>query len=165
MKKALRIGLATAGVAAGLSFAGASAASAQVSFHGDFPLPHGRISIGIGHSFAAGSYVPHGYRVYSRPSYGYGFYGPVFSCGAHGLYHSHWIPVRRHQRRWVILDSPSYYPYHSYRRFNRYHDGYGYGRRGHVDKRYYRSDRGHRFDRDHRDRRFDRDGRRHHRRY
>jgi hypothetical protein len=81
---------------AGLAVAGAKPAKAQVEFHGSIPLPHGRLVIGHP-SFRVGGFVPFGYRVYSRPGYGYGF-----------LYRSRWIPVRRYSDRWVVCESPEY---------------------------------------------------------
>jgi hypothetical protein len=96
MNKAFRIALASATMVAGLAVAGAKPAKAQVEFHGSFPLPHGRLTIGHP-SFRAGGFVPFGYRVYSRPGYGSGF-----------LYRSRWIPVRRYSDRWVVCESPEY---------------------------------------------------------
>ncbi|MEO8431730.1 MAG: hypothetical protein ABI592_09505 [Acidobacteriota bacterium] len=96
MKNGLRIAFASAALTAGLAFAGASRANAQVSFRGSFPLPHGRISIGIGDpAFRVGAFVPRGYRVYSRPGYGYGF-----------GYRDRWIPVRRTGSQWLVCESP-----------------------------------------------------------
>ncbi len=119
MTKGFRIALGTAAVAAGLTFAGAAPAAAQVRISGSFPLPHGRISIGIGApAFPIGSYVPYGYEVYSRQDYGYGF-----------EYESRWIPVRRNGSRWIVCDPPvltqGVYP--------DYYGGYG-------DARYYSND-------------------------
>ena len=96
MKKTIRIALASATMVAGLALAGAKPASAQVSFHGSFPLPHGRLVIGHP-SFRVGAFVPFGYRVYARPGYGYGF-----------LYRDRWVPVRRYTNRWVVCESPEY---------------------------------------------------------
>ena len=96
MKNGYRIAIAAAALTAGLAFAGASRANAQVSFRGSFPLPHGRISIGIGDpAFRVGAYVPRGYRVYSRSGYGYGF-----------AYRDRWIPVRRYGSQWMVCESP-----------------------------------------------------------
>ena len=96
MNKAFRIALASATMVAGLAVAGAKPAKAQVEFHGSFPLPHGRLTIGHP-SFRVGGFVPFGYRVYARPGYGYGF-----------LYRSRWIPVRRYSDRWIVCESPEY---------------------------------------------------------
>jgi hypothetical protein len=96
MTRAFRIALASATMVAGLAVAGARPAKAQVEFHGSIPLPHGRLVIGHP-SFRVGGFVPFGYRVYSRPGYGYGF-----------LYRSRWIPVRRYSNRWVVCESPEY---------------------------------------------------------
>ncbi len=109
MKSGFRIALATAAVAAGVAFAGASPAQAQVGFSGSFPLPHGRISIGIGApAFSIGTYVPNDYEVYSRDDDGYGF-----------DYESRWIPVRQYSGRWVVCEPSQAYGY-----------GYGGGYRG-----------------------------------
>jgi hypothetical protein len=127
MRKGLRIALATAAVAAGLAFAGASPARAQVQFGGSFPLPHGRISIGFGDPyFPVGSYAPAYCNVYSHPRYGYGF-----------TYRSRFIPVRRYRSRWVIVERPvvvrRVYTDDEYFGAEDYDDGYvddGYIRRG-----------------------------------
>jgi hypothetical protein len=134
--KRIRIALASAAMVAGLAFAGAKPAAAQVAFSGSFPLPHGRISIGIGDPFfRVGSYVPYGYTVIEDPVYGYGFY-----------YRSRWIPVRPYGSSWLVCDQL----YFRDRGFARpyYGGGYGsYGYRRYDNRRYdYR-----RFD----DRRFD----------
>lgn len=110
MNKAFRIALASATMVAGLAVAGAKPAQAQVEFHGSFPLPHGRLTIGHP-SFRVGGFVPFGYRVYSRPGYGYGF-----------LYRSRWIPVRRYSDRWVVCESPEY----AYGYDGGYDDDYAY---------------------------------------
>ncbi len=139
MRKGFRIALATAAVAAGLAFAGAPPAQAQVPFRGSFPLPHGRISIGFGdRHFRVGSYAPSSYRAYAHPRYGYGF-----------PYRSRWIPVRRYRSRWVVVArpvvvepysvEPYYEPYYTDRYFRGYSGYYGYS-----GFRRYRS-----FDRDH----------------
>ena len=100
MTKGFRIALATAAVAAGVAFAGASPAQAQVRIGGSFPLPHGRISIGIGApEFAIGTYVPNGYDVYAGDD-GYGF-----------EYENQWIPVRQYSGRWVICEPSQAYGY------------------------------------------------------
>jgi len=145
MKRGIRIALASTAMVAGLAVAGVSPASAQVRFSGSFPLPHGRISIGVGDPFfSVGSYVPYGYSVIEDPTYGYGFY-----------YRSRWIPVRPYGSSWVICDQP----YFRERAFVQPYSGY-YGRRdfGRRDFRRYDGDRferrEHRFDQ--RDNRFDR---------
>lgn len=154
MKTRIRIALASAALVAGLAVAGSSPAAAQVAFSGSFPLPHGRISVGIGSpAFAVGSYVPYGYTVIEDPAYGYGFY-----------YGGTWIPVQPYGSSWVIVSRP-YYPSHAYVRpyYGRSYYGRpysarpysGYGYRGYDGRRSdNRND--HRGDRD-RDR--DRDGR------
>ncbi|MDQ6892395.1 MAG: hypothetical protein M3167_06910 [Acidobacteriota bacterium] len=112
MTKAFRIALASATMVAGLAVAGARPANAQVEFRGSFPLPHGRLTIGHP-SFRVGGFVPFGYRVYSRPGYGYGF-----------LYRSRWIPVRRYSERWVVCESPEYA--YGYESDYTYDGGYAY---------------------------------------
>jgi hypothetical protein len=123
-------------------------ASAQVSFEGTFVGPHGAFSIGVGHPrYAVGSYVPHGYRVFHRPRYGYGFWSPAFACRSHHAHHAHWVPVKHYRQRWVVVERPiAYGPYSAhplerawghdrYDRYDRYdrHDRYddddrrGYG--------------------------------------
>ena len=126
MKKAFRIALGTAVLAGGLAVAGASPANAQVRFRGSFPLPHGRISIGVGDygyggygygGFGVGAYVPYGYNVYDNPEYGYGF-----------EYDNYWYPCEQYGTQWVISGAPVFFqgdygyvrPYRSY--------GYGYAR-------------------------------------
>lgn len=148
MKRSIRIALGTAAVAAALTVAGASPAQAQVRFSGSFPLPHGRISIGIGDPFfSVGSYVPYDYTVIEDPNYGYGFW-----------YRDRWIPTERIDSSWVVCERPYFggayvspgYDY--YRPYVRSYRPYAYG--GHY-RRYDRWDG--RYDRD---RRFDRwDGR------
>ena len=99
MKTRIRIALASAVLVAGLAVAGSSPAAAQVAFSGSFPLPHGRISIGIGSpAFAVGSPVPYGYTVIQDPTYGYGFY-----------YGSSWIPAQPYGSGWIVVSQP-YYP-------------------------------------------------------
>lgn len=163
MKRAFRIGLVSAALAAGLALQGATAASAQIAFEGQFRLPHGRVSIGFGSpAFRVGSYAPYGYGVYSRPRYGYGFDSPAFHCRSHGARHSHWVPVRRHHRRWVIVERPivvvqkrihrgSDYAYCRHGRLDDRCDDCRYD--GHYDRRYDdRYDRHDRYDRDDDDR-------------
>ena len=145
MKNGFRIAIASAALMVGLSFAGASLASAQVSFEGTFPLPHGVISIGIGDpAFRIGAYVPLGYRVDFRPDCGYGF-----------EYGRRWIPVRPYRSRWIVCQRPyGVYVdggcgYHSYpRRYRYYWHDHDRGHRRWDDHRdHHRSDRDH--DRDH----------------
>jgi hypothetical protein len=119
MRAGIRIAIASAALTAGLALTGASQAQADVAFHGSFPVRHGRVSIGIGHpAFRVGTYVPRGYRVYHRPSYGYGF-----------AYRERWIPVRRYRSHWMICERPYVVG-----------DGYGYGG-GYSDDRSYRRHR------------------------
>jgi hypothetical protein len=123
MRAGIRIAIASAALTAGLALTGASQAQAQVAFHGSFPVRHGRVSIGIGHPrFRVGTYVPRGYRVYQRPSYGYGF-----------AYRDRWIPVRRYRSQWMICERP-------YVVGDAYAGGYGYGG-GYGDDRNYRRHR------------------------
>lgn len=129
MKSGFRIALATAAVAAGVAFAGASPAQAQVVFSGG-------ISIGIGApAFSIGTYVPQGYEVYSRDDCGYGF-----------DYEEQWIPVRQYSGHWQVCEPSEAYGYpgsfggygsHAYRGYSRYnaHPSYrshGYGQRYQV---------------------------------
>jgi hypothetical protein len=111
MKRATRIALGSAALAACLGFAGASRANAQVRFEGSFPLPHGRISVGVGDpTFPNGSFVPDGYSVYDDPEYGYGF-----------AYGDEWVSCRPYGRRWVIVERRPYFGSRGYgsRRFDR----------------------------------------------
>ena len=98
MRNAFRTALSATALCAGLAFAGASTASGQVFFQGNFPVPHGRISVGVGApAFAVGAYVPSPYydQIEYVPGYGYGFY-----CdGA-------WVPVRQYARGWVVYQRP-----------------------------------------------------------
>lgn len=151
MKTGIRIALASAAMVAGLAVAGASPAGAQVRVSGSFPLPHGRISIGIGDPFfRVGAYVPYGYTVIDDPTYGSGFY-----------YRSRWIPVRPYGSTWVVCDQPFFRqraivrPYSSYGRtdFRRF-DG---DRRFTRDRRDGRDQRGRDQGRDGRDGRGGRD--------
>jgi hypothetical protein len=118
MKKAIRIALGSGVLAAGLAFAGAPAASAQVRIRGSFPLPHGRVSVSIGDQFPIGGYVPYGYDVYDDAGYGYGF-----------VYQNQWIPCEARGTRWVIVGSPVYYGHRDYRYGRTYrNDRYAYSR-------------------------------------
>jgi hypothetical protein len=120
MKKAIRIALGSAVLAGGLAVVGASPANAQVRFEGSFPLPHGRISIGVGDAgFPIGGYVPDGYSVYDNPEYGYGF-----------EYGDQWIPCEQYGTRWVIVASPIFFG----------HRDYGYGRTYRNDRSSYSRD-------------------------
>ena len=132
MKKAIRIALGTAVLAGGLAVVGASPANAQVRFEGSFPLPHGRISVGVGDGgygyggFGVGAYVPYGYDVYENPDYGYGF-----------EYDNYWYPCEQYGSQWVIIGAPVFFhrdyryvrPYQSYGYgYSRPYGGYGYSR-------------------------------------
>jgi hypothetical protein len=128
MRKAIRIALGSGVLAAGLAFAGAPSANAQVRVRGSFPLPHGRISVDIGDrgygGFPVGGYVPYGYDVYEDPEYGYGF-----------AYEDQWIACEPRGSQWVIIAEPVFYG--GYR-------SYGYRNYGYRDYRYsrpYRNDR------------------------
>lgn len=138
MKRGLRIGLGIAGFLGVLAFVEVSAASAD-RFSGTFRGPHGQFSIHVGSpTYPVGSYAPYGYRVYERPRYGYGFDTPIHYCRPHRLRHSHWVPVRRYQRRWLIIERPSVYverPYYE----GRYDERPYYGD-GRYDDRVYADD-------------------------
>jgi hypothetical protein len=127
MNKAVRIAMGSGILVAGLAVAGASTASAQVRIRGSFPLPHGRISVDIGHGgFPVGGYVPYGYDVYEDPDYGYGF-----------AYEDQWIACEPRGTRWIIVAAPAYYSHRDYRYGRTYrNDRYGYSR----DNRSYRRD-------------------------
>lgn len=136
MKQSTRIGLGVGALAIGLAFAQVPAARAD--FSGTFRGPHGRFSIRIGSpGYPVGSYAPYGHRVYRRAHYGYGFDTPVVYCRSHRVRHSHWIPVRRHQRRWIVVDRGNgrdrggYDPYYDDSRYSdrRYQDSYRYEER------------------------------------
>jgi hypothetical protein len=103
MNKAIRIALGSGVLAAGLAFA-AAPASAQVAFRGSFPLPHGRISIGVGQpAFTVGGFVPEGYSVYDDPQFGYGFYAG-----------DEWIPCEQSAGRWIIVERPTRFAVRDY---------------------------------------------------
>jgi hypothetical protein len=116
MKRAIQTAMVAAAVAAAVAFLAPSTAQAQVRFEGRFRLPHGEIAVGVGDPYApvyygsphypVGSYVPYGYRVIRRSRLGHGFYSPSFACRSHRVYHSHWVPVRWHRSRWVVVDRP-----------------------------------------------------------
>lgn len=124
MNKVIRIALGSAVLAAGLAVAGAAPAAAQVRFEGSFPLPSGRISIGVGEpAFSVGAFVPQGYSVYDDPDYGYGFYDG-----------DRWIACEQSGSRWIVVDGSSRFafresaPYRSYSRFGRVEGGRGFSR-------------------------------------
>jgi hypothetical protein len=146
MKKAIRVPIVIAAVAAVVAFLAPSAAQAQVRVEGRFRLPHGEIAVGVGDpyydhvyygapAYPIGSYVPYGYRVIEDPYLGHGFYGPASFCRVHGVRHAHWIPVRRYRTRWVVIEPP----YRSHRYYRRGYDGGRYGSRRdsrRYDRRY-----------------------------
>lgn len=133
MKRAVRIAMAAAALAATVLFLMPSTGEAQVRFEGRFRLPHGDIAVGVGdpyygspygyHRYPVGSYVPYGYRVMRRPRLGYGFHSPAFVCRAHGIRHTHWVPVRRYRTRWVVVERPVVVERYVQRP---YRDDYGY---------------------------------------
>jgi len=155
MKKAIRVALGSAVLAGGLAVVGASPATAQVRFEGSFPLPHGRISVGVGDGgygyggFGVGAYVPYGYDVYENPDYGYGF-----------EYDNYWYPCEQYGTQWVIVGAPVFFhrdyryvrPYRSYGYYG-YSRPYSYGYYSHPYQRYdyrrydYRRYDGRRYDR------------------
>jgi hypothetical protein len=155
MKRAIRIAMVAAAIAAAVVFLTPSAAQAQVRVEGRFRLPHGDIAIGVGDpyydryyddiyygapAYPIGSYVPYGYRVIEDPYFGQGFYSPVFVCRAHHVRHAHWIPVRRYSRRWVVIErpifGPRYYSRRDGRRYDRRYTDRRYSDRWYGDRRY-----------------------------
>jgi hypothetical protein len=129
MTRAVRTCFFAATIAAGSAYFAAEPARADVSFQGTFAGPHGFFSIGVGSPrFPVGSHVPRGHRVFHRARYGYGFWSPAFVCSTHHARHAHWIPVRRHRARWIVVDT---YDGHGY--------GYGYGRYNRRSDHRYRS--------------------------
>jgi hypothetical protein len=143
MKKAIRVPMVIAAIAAVVVSLTPSAAQAQVRVEGRFRLPHGEIAVGVGDpyydhlyygapAYPIGSYVPYGYRVIEDPYLGYGFYGPVSVCRVHHARHAHWIPVRHHRARWVVIERPHF----SQRYYRRGHDGGRYGDRRYDNRRY-----------------------------
>jgi hypothetical protein len=137
MNKAIRVPIFAAAVAALVVSLTPSAAQAQVRFEGRFRLPHGDIAVGVGDpyyygapAYPIGSYVPYGYRVIEDPYLGHGFYGPANFCRVHRIRHAHWIPVRRHSARWVVIERPHF----TERYYRRYDD------RRYSDRRYSRRD-------------------------
>lgn len=151
MKRGARIAMGTALAAAVVSLA-PSQAQAQVRVEGRFRLPHGEIAVGVGdpyygrrygggghygyHRYPVGSYVPYGYRVFRRANLGYGFHSPVFACRDHRVRHSHWVPVRRHRTRYIVVAQPVVVERYVERRPYRddvYYDD-GYARDGYYDE-------------------------------
>lgn len=132
MNKGLRIGLGIVGVMAVLAVVQVPTAQADGGFSGTFRGPHGQFSIHVGSpSYPAGSWAPYGHRVYRRPSYGYGFDSPAFDCRPHRTRHAHWVPVRRHHSRWLVVEQPVVVverPYYE-------PEAYGYGDRGYYENR------------------------------
>ena len=124
MNKAVRSALSVGALTVVLAFAGASTARGQVYFQGNFPVPHGRISVGVG-GFPIDSFVPGPYvgQVYYRDGYGYGF-----DCD------EGWIPVRRYANSWIVIGGPivvrGYRPGYAY--------GYAAPRSGYSPDRYSR---------------------------
>jgi hypothetical protein len=153
MSKLVRSSLGAALVAIGFALASAPAAEAQVRFQGSFPLPHGRITIGLPDPFfPLRSFVPDGYSVYDDAQYGYGF-----SSG------DEWIPCERYDGRWMISGRPIFFGRRNSRYLRPYRDDYRYSqqyRRGFEERRDARFDRPfrERFD-SRRDQRFARDDR------
>lgn len=154
MQKVIRNAVASAAVAGALLFLAPAPSEAQVRVEGRFRLPHGDIAIGVGDPYyrrgypgryhggyygysryPVGSYVPYGYRVIRRPRLGYGFYSPVFVCRAHGLRHSHWVPVRSYGRRYIVVERPVVVVDRGY------DDRYYRDDRYYGDDRYYPDDR------------------------
>jgi hypothetical protein len=147
MKNAIRTALSATALCAALALPAASKASGQVFFQGNFPLPHGRISVGVGGpAFDVGAYVPSPYidQIEYVPGYGYGFY-----CD------DGWVPVRRYSRGWVVYQRPFFiererlYGHRGFDRFNRFDRQDRFDRRSdrfdrrsdRFDRRYDRSDR------------------------
>lgn len=154
MKNGLRIGLGIVGLVAVLAVVEVPAAGAQVGFSGTFRGPHGRFSIDVGSpEYPVGSYAPYGYRVYRRPQYGYGFDTREFHCRPHEIRHSHWVPVRHYQRRWIVVEQPVAYVERPYYESDYY--GGGYGDRGYDDGPYDRHADGGRYGDRYSDRRYD----------
>jgi hypothetical protein len=111
MKRATRIALGAAGLAIGIAVAGAAPASAQVGFYGSFPVPFGRITVGVpGPGLAIGAFVPPGFVVVNDPYYGYGF-----------AYGDQWIACRPYGGRWIVAESRPYVGRYGYGR------GYAHG--------------------------------------
>lgn len=158
MKRGARFTIGAAALAAVVVTAAPSPAQGQVRVEGRFRLPHGDIAVSVGdrygrrhggyygyHRYPVGSYVPYGYRVQHRSRLGYGFYSPVFACRAHRVRHAHWVPVRRHRTRYIVVQQPvvveRYVERRPYRGDDYYEDGYsrdgyyedGYGRDPYYD--------------------------------
>jgi hypothetical protein len=132
MSSTIRRSLAAAGFFAALALGGAQAAQGQVFFQGNFPVPHGHISIGIGApAVAVGGYVPALYagQIVFVPGYGYGFY-----CD------QGFVPVTFYGGRWIVSHGP--YRIARYGRSGHYDWRYDrYGRSGHDDDRRWDGDR------------------------
>jgi hypothetical protein len=109
MKRATRIALGTASLAIGIALAGAVPASAQVGFYGSFPVPFGRITVGVpappvpAPVFAIGAAVPPGYVVVNDPYDGYGF-----------VYGGQWVACQPYGSSWVIVARRPYYGHYGY---------------------------------------------------
>jgi hypothetical protein len=155
MKKATRIALGTAGLAIGLALAGAAPASAQVGFYGSFPVPFGRITVGVpappvpAPVFAVGAAVPPGYVVVNDPYYGYGF-----------VYGGQWIACQPYGSTWVVVSRRPYYGHYGYGSHYAYggHPGY-YGQTyAHGQQAWHGADRyaSRSFERDHASRSYNR---------
>jgi hypothetical protein len=143
MTRAFRTCVFAATIAAGSAFLASEPARADVSFQGTFFGPHGSFSIGIGSPrFPVGSLVPRRHRVFHRADHGDGFWSPTFVCSAHHARHAHWIPVRRHRARWIVIDHYDGHDY-GYGRYTRRHD---HRYRFSDPYRYDRYERRHRFD-------------------
>ena len=111
MRKAVRFAIGSAALAMGIAVA--AAANAQVRFEGSFPLPHGRISVGVGGpAFSVGTGVPGGFVVYEDPDYGYGF-----------VYQDQWIPCAQYGSRWVIVGRPVFFGRRESRAFRPFEGG------------------------------------------
>jgi len=97
MRNAIRKSLVAAGFSAALALAGAPKAQGQVFFRGNFPVPHGRITVGIGAPFVVGGFVPEAYvnQIVYQPGYGYGF-----DCD------DGWVSVRSSGGRWIVAQRP-----------------------------------------------------------
>jgi len=163
MRRAIRIAVGSAALAAGLMVAGASTANAQVRIRGSFPLPHGRISVNVGgggyygggygayDAFPIGGYVPYGYDVYEDPDYGWGF-----------VYDNQWFACEPRGSQFIIIAAPVFYGGHrSYGYRN-----YGYGRNyGYRNYGYVRPYSNYGYVRPYRNRYYSRDNRYSHRNY
>ena len=145
MKRSTRIALGAAGLAIGLAVAGTAPAGAEVRFYGSFPVPFGRITVGVpAPVFAIGAFVPYGYVVAYDPYYGYGF-----------VYGNQWISCRQSEARWVIAERRPFYGWsqtfagparHETQRWAR-HDDRRFDRDGRVGSRSFDRGRGSRDER------------------